>query len=887
MSSLRRRDRFARVLRCATTWGCGAPPAPARRAVCCAAALLLAGALLLAPNQPAAAQADAGGHPGDPWFALDHVLDVAIEMAPADWDRLRHQTRSVAGRMGGAGCLAQPFPEVFSWFTADVTVNGRRYGEVGVRKKGFRGSLDTWKPSLKIGFDKFVEGQALGGALKRITLNNSKQDASLLNTCLAYHVFAAAGLPAPRCNYARVAVNGRRFGLYAHVEDVKRSLLTRAFADAGGNLYEGNVGDFRPGLLGAIEKETNQAAGDWSEVDAVAAALQDPSPAGLKALAAAVDLDRFLTFWAAEVLVGHGDGYVNGHNNFHFYREPGRRIAFIPWGVDQTFTPGSRAEVEARGAIAHRLYRDAGWRAAYAARLRELLDTVWDETELLRRSERMAAIVQTHARAERPRARAARDADRVRRFIRERRAEILAATESEPADWPPPPPLPSPATCWGEPTSFELRFETAWGAGGPAGPFATGAVTRYLVDGRKQAVGPSGVTAVLAEPEEPALPGGRENLVVITLTAMGADSTIHGVTVWMEPHRFVDGARLVIDRAPTAPRTERWLGAHTWSVRPGATRPENVIPFSTATLELYAAGRQPGAPVSGRFSGVHWFSQPPAGAARAPTAAPSLIINEVAARGEPRDWFEIYNASGAPLALADFLLADDLTDRSRRFPFLPDLRIEPGAYLHVELDSDRWPGFALGSGEELGIWTWYGRPVAQVDWREGDSGRGTSYARVPDLTGPFRTVANPTPGAPNAGAAIDLDLAQPPIVRLRSALAALAAGERGAPAATGGAFEIRVDAAGTELTYYREPCAPGDVQGRFYLHVFPADPAELAADRRPSGFYNRSFRFAEYGVLRSGACVALVPLPAYQGGVSRIRLTHPGNHGWVEFPVGE
>ena len=59
---------------------------------------------------------------------------------------------------------------------------------------------------------------------------------------------------------------------------------------------------------------------------------------------------------------------------------------------------------------------------------------------------------------------------------------------------------------------------------------------------------------------------------------------------------------------------------------------------------------------------------------------------------------------------------------------------------------------STGRDEELGIWTWYGRPVAQVDWQEGDSGRGMSYARVPDLTGPFRTVADPTPGAPNAGA---------------------------------------------------------------------------------------------------------------------------------------
>ena len=42
-----------------------------------------------------------------------------------------------------------------------------------------------------------VEG-AVGEAIKRLTLNNVQQDASKLNTCMSYHVFAAAGTPTPR-----------------------------------------------------------------------------------------------------------------------------------------------------------------------------------------------------------------------------------------------------------------------------------------------------------------------------------------------------------------------------------------------------------------------------------------------------------------------------------------------------------------------------------------------------------------------------------------------------------------------------------------------------------------------------------------------------------------
>jgi hypothetical protein len=37
-----------------------------------------------------------------------------------------------------------------------------------------------------------------------MTLNNNKQDPSAIHQCLGYAVFADAGVPAPRCNFAHV-----------------------------------------------------------------------------------------------------------------------------------------------------------------------------------------------------------------------------------------------------------------------------------------------------------------------------------------------------------------------------------------------------------------------------------------------------------------------------------------------------------------------------------------------------------------------------------------------------------------------------------------------------------------------------------------------------------
>ena len=151
----------------------------------------------------------------DAYFALDRVLNIEIEMAPEDWDTLRHQTRTFEDLMAEIEeyGLSRPFANIYTWFSGTVTVDGETHSNVGVRKKGFLGSHSDTKPSLKLRFDKYVDDRSLGGVIERMTLNNSTQDDSMVNTCLTYQIFAAAGSPSPRCNFATVTVNGKNLRL--------------------------------------------------------------------------------------------------------------------------------------------------------------------------------------------------------------------------------------------------------------------------------------------------------------------------------------------------------------------------------------------------------------------------------------------------------------------------------------------------------------------------------------------------------------------------------------------------------------------------------------------------------------------------------------------------
>ena len=105
------------------------------------------------------------------------------------------------------------------------------------------------------------------------------------------------------------------------------------------------------------------------------------------------------------------------------------------------------------------------------------------------------------------------------------------------------------------------------------------------------------------------------------------------------------------------------------------------------------------------------------------------------------------------------------------------------------------------------------------------------------------------------------------------------------PAAVGGGFDIYWD--GGMLVYRRETCDTSDVAARFYLHLFPADAADLPSARRAHGFVNRGFDFPEYGAIRGGKCLAAAALPDYP--IARIRTGQqsPGRGPlWrADFPV--
>jgi len=245
---------------------------------------------------------------------------------------------------------------VTATFTYDKGGKNEVVQNVGVRLKG-EGSFQRFdqKPALKVKFDVFVKDQDFRG-LARLTLNNNNDDQSFVAERLAYDVYRAAGVPAPRCNSASVYVNGAFYGVYTNLEAEDKRFLTRWFTSNKGNLYEKNGRmDFSSAAAADFELETNETANDRTDLHRalmVIDAATNPAMF-LSDLGSVIDTAEFLKFTAVEGAVNQWDSYSFSlwwPHNFRLYHDPATsKFVFLPWGHDLSMKPAfftGRAYIE-------------------------------------------------------------------------------------------------------------------------------------------------------------------------------------------------------------------------------------------------------------------------------------------------------------------------------------------------------------------------------------------------------------------------------------------------------------------------------------------------------------------------------------------------------------
>jgi hypothetical protein len=293
------------------------------------------------------------------FFARGALLHLAIDLPKASLESLRKHPRKYA--------------------LATVRERDRLYTNVAVHLKGSAGSFRNVddRPGLTLNFDFVEPGSPRFHGLKKVHLNNSVQDASYLSELVCGQMFLQAGVPAARAAHALVDLNGRKLGLYVVLESMNRQFLARHFREPDGNLYgQAGGGDITDG----IERMEGERPLTREDLKALAAAAQEKDLARrVQRLEQALDVDRFLSFMALEVLLCHWDGYTFARHNYRVYHDVDTgRMVFFPHDLDQLMQDANVPIVPGvSGLISQTVLNTPGLRERYRARVGMLYTNVF------------------------------------------------------------------------------------------------------------------------------------------------------------------------------------------------------------------------------------------------------------------------------------------------------------------------------------------------------------------------------------------------------------------------------------------------------------------------------------------------------------------------------
>ena len=373
---------------------------------------------------------------GSEFYQPTNVWDARIELTSAEWVAMQPRrvrakpdlnppdgkvllSNTNATRNGLLGALGLDL----KWTTGRVEFGGREFTNAGVRFKGngtFLGAIGGVKKPLKVDLSKGNKGRTLAG-ISTLNFGNLCVDFSCLSDTLAYELFRAAGVPAPRTTFGHVTLSveklwdARPLGLYVMVENVDGVFTQDRFGTDKMGLFKPVTYDlfkylgedwalykatYDPKLaLNASQKrrviETAQLLTEASDDDFARRASQY------------FDFDEVARFVAVNSLISSYDGFLNNGQNFYMYLDPqSNRFGFIPWDLDCAWGEfpfmGSLEEKE-KASIEHpwvadhrlleRLFAIPEFKGLYTQRLAEIFHEHFIPERLQARVDALAPVV--------------------------------------------------------------------------------------------------------------------------------------------------------------------------------------------------------------------------------------------------------------------------------------------------------------------------------------------------------------------------------------------------------------------------------------------------------------------------------------------------------------
>jgi putative membrane-bound dehydrogenase-like protein len=319
-------------------------------------------AVLIGFKAVTAPAAQGQGAAGKDLFGLTRVWAVHLEVPAKEYDAMQ----PAGGGFGFPGGPKGPPPPkekkdprdsepnlfglALPWAQAAVTADGETSKTVGLRYAGdmtYFASAGRLKRPLKVAFDR--QGGTPFHGLTSLQLHAMPLDPAAGREALAYALFRAAGVPAPRTAFAEVTLtvpgkyDRETLGLYTLVESVDARFLEDRFRTAKGLLM-------KPFGLRGID----HFGDDWEAYKGKYRPQSEPTPEQARRLIefarlvnqsgddrfreeidSYLDVDGFLRFLAANALSANLESFFALGHNYYLYLHPEtNRFVFIPGDLE-------------------------------------------------------------------------------------------------------------------------------------------------------------------------------------------------------------------------------------------------------------------------------------------------------------------------------------------------------------------------------------------------------------------------------------------------------------------------------------------------------------------------------------------------------------------------
>lgn len=333
---------------------------------------------------------------------------------------------NLQGREGGRNGLSAMRGIEFDYVRAHLEFDGQRLNDIAVRYKGngtYMQARETDKKSFKLDLNDFVKGQKIAGATK-LNLHNNISDPAWMHEPIAYALYRAAGVPAPRTAYARLTVtvpgthDGKHFGLYTLVENPDENWAKDRFGTKKGlilkpvtqELFIYKGADWAA-YNQAYDPKTDLTQAQKQRVFAFAKLVTQADDAEFaRRLPEFLDVDEFSRFMAVTVWLSSTDSILMMGQNFIVYLHPEtEKFLFVPWDLDRAFgnffTPNPE-ELSVRKAwgednrFLNRVMNVPAVRDAYLARLEEFQKTLFQPAQIARQVDELAALLRPAVKEE-------------------------------------------------------------------------------------------------------------------------------------------------------------------------------------------------------------------------------------------------------------------------------------------------------------------------------------------------------------------------------------------------------------------------------------------------------------------------------------------------------